>query len=264
MNKFDGREFAAEIEKKVASESAELQKKGIYPAFASILVGEDPASKLYLSLKKKAAERVGIEMSLIEFDADTPSQKVIGAIEELNNNPEVQGIMVQMPLPVEILNFKFQILNSINPHKDVDGLREDSPYMPATVKAIMKIIETEKIGKNEQIMIVGNKGTVGRRLYEVCSMKYIVSGLDIETKITGQLQNADVVISCTGRQGLITVEMVKEGVKIIDIGAPVGDAAESALAKASFYTPVPGGVGPVTIACLLENVVEAASQFKNR
>ena len=259
---FDGKEFARKKEKLLKKEVTLLFKKGIKPKLVSILVGTDPASKLYTSLKKKAAEKVGCEMEVREFSEKISVDQLAQLIKHLNEDTSTHGIMIQLPLPARLKDKTQKLVEKIDPTKDVDGLKEDSKFIPATVKAVLQIIENakSKLSLNldsKRFIIVGSKGEVGRRLLKELQNKgYKVYGYDIETKNLGEnTKKADILISATGVPNLIKDNMVKDGVVLIDVGSPIGDMDKKACKKASFVSLVPGGVGPVTISCLLENLV---------
>lgn len=263
---FDGRTFAAEKERILLIRVLGLKSRGVYPKLASIVVGNSPASQLYVSLKKKAAERIGAEVDIYLIKENSKLEDLLLLIKTLNEDKTVYGIMIQMPLPATISNFKFQILNSIAPEKDVDGLRADSTFLHPTSKAVMEIIEEAKKdiplkGNPCKVVVVGATGMVGIPLVkELREQKYKVIGCDSTTladTLKGTTLQADIVISATGIPGLIKGDMVKENSILIDVGSPNGDFSPVALDKSAFYTPVPGGVGPVTISCLLENLVSA-------
>jgi len=264
---FDGKEFARRKEKLLRGKVNKLLKLGIKPKLVSILVGDDPASLLYLNLKKKRAEAVGAEVEVLKLPRDVAMNRFIATIKKANNDQNVHGIMVQLPLPRNLRHETKDLINAIVPEKDVDGLRDDSPFVPAAVRAILSIIdEAQKIlnlDLNLNYCVVGSKGMVGRRLYkELRRMKHVVVGVDLNTKyIIRDTKYADVLVSATGVPGLIKADMVKNGAIVIDVGSPKGDVQFNQVAKkASFITPVPGGIGPVTIACLLENLVETVSK----
>lgn len=255
---FDGRAFAARrlLTLKVRVEA--LKKRGVTPKLASILVGEEPASRLYVALKKKRAEEAGIELEVISLSSTTSAREIIQKIKELNGDKSVQGIMVQLPLPKQITNYKLQITNSIKPQKDVDGLRTNSSYVHPTAMAVSQIIaearkEFSACGPTATICVVGEQGMVGKSLLK--ELKNSPLRLIKETK------EADVVVSATGTAGVIKAGMIKKGAVVIDVGSPKGDVEFAEVSpKASFITPVPGGVGPVTIACLLENLIVSAGK----
>lgn len=259
---FDGRDFAAKKEAVLLSRVFGLKTRGVYPKLASIIVGDDPASKLYVGLKQKAAKRIGAELDIYYIPEKTRLEDIILLIGTLNTDDTVQGIMIQMPLPGKLAENHDQIVNLINPEKDVDGLQKDSQFLHPTSKAVVDIlIEAEKQLeiKMKTVCVVGATGMVGAPLVEELKVEgYKVIECNSKTKdLKSQSLLADVVISCTGIPGIIKGDMVKEDVVIIDVGSPKGDVSPTAYDKAAFYTPVPGGVGPVTISCLLENLISA-------
>lgn len=267
---FDGKEFAKDKETLLLNKVQRLHKHGITPKIAAILVGNDPASEIYVRLKQKAAERVGITLQLIEVE-QTKTQVILHLIKELNKSKDVHGIMVQLPLPGKLkgLNTKSLILNTIRAEKDVDGLRHKSPFVPAAVKAVLySIKEAQRLGclpkslKDITVCVVGASGMVGMGVVGVLTEMGVKSvKTDVKTKdLKAKTQKAEILISATGVPGLIKGDMVKEGAVVIDVGAPKGDVDfESVSRVASFITPVPGGIGPVTVVSLLESVVEVAS-----
>lgn len=259
---FDGKNYALGKEKEIKSQVANLNKKGIKPKLATILVGDNPASRLYVSLKQKAGERVGIEVEVYKVNKIKTAIHILHLIKLLNDDPKIHGIMVQLPLPEKFKKDQAKIINQIAPHKDVDGMQENSTYLPATVKAVMTVLKEAKLtGNNKKILVIGAKGEVGRRLVLALKTKWWkIEEADIDTKnLTTLAQRVKCIISCTGQEGLIKANMVGENSVVIDVGAPKGDVDFNEVSKkARFITPVPGGVGPVTIVSLLENLVEAA------
>lgn len=270
---FNGRKFAKDKEALLLNKVKQLRKHGITPKLAAILVGDDPASKMYVNIKQKVAERIGVSLQLIELKQST-AQRLLHLIKELNTDNSVCGIMVQLPLPGKLNepNTEDLILNAITPEKDVDGLRQDSLYRPAVVKAVLYSIEVaQRLGfalkniKKAKICVVGASGTVGMGVVRVLGeMMVRVVKTDVKTKnLKAKTQKAEILITATGVPDLIRGDMVKPGTVVIDVGAPNGDVDfESVKNVASFITPVPGGIGPVTVISLMENVVEAAIKFK--
>ncbi len=260
---FDGKTFAKEREKLLKLKVKELKATKGVPKLVAILVGRDKASLIYTNLKKKTAERVGIKFQVVKFPSTTDYKEIIKKIKELNKEDSVHGVMVQLPLPIELKKKTRVILQSIDKNKDVDGLRVKSIYTPAAVKAVSEIIQyvikpLAYIGK--KAAVVGAAGTVGKGVTkELTRMGFKVCECEKGTRdLYAKLHEVDIVVSATGVPGLISSQMLKEGVVAIDVGAPKGDIDYKAVSKmASFVTPVPGGVGPVTIICLLENLVEA-------
>lgn len=259
---FDGKAFAAKIEEQIKAKIAEGGKKY---KLATVYDASNKASRIYTNIKAKKAEELGIEFASYQFSVDSYQ-----LIQKLNNDESVGGIMVQLPLPGSE-----QLIDLIGPDKDVDGLKEDSPYMPATVRAIFAILGEsleftilnfqfsmndlmEKLSKYS-ISIIGAKGEIGKRLEKeltVNSNQLSVCGVDKEDFDREKIKQADIVISATGQAGLVKPEMVKEGAICIDVGYPLGDFDPAVAEKAAFFTPVPGGVGPVTVAMLFANLVQ--------
>ncbi len=250
---FDGRSYAAEKEESLAIRVLGLKAREVYPKLASILVGSDPASQLYVTLKKKAAERIGAEVDIYLIKENSKPEDLLLLIATLNADNSVHGIMIQMPIPGKMGLKKRVILDSIDPEKDVDGLKIDSEFLHPTSKAVIDILkeaEKELKTKPKSVCVVGANGMVGAPL--VKELKEL--GYDV----IQEREKADVLVSCTGTPDLIDESMVKSGAIVIDVGSPKGDINfESVSKKASFITPVPGGVGPVTITSLLENLVSA-------
>ena len=254
---FDGRVFAAQKEKGLKKKVADLRLRGVVPHLSSILIGADPASRLYVGLKKKAAERIGAGLDIYYLKENVKVSEVLRLINSLNNDQNIQGIMVQLPLPSSLSTAKAEIINSISSEKDVDGLRADSQFLHPTSKAVVDILkEAEKELRIEpkSACVVGATGMVGAPL--VKELRRL--GYDL----THERETADVLISCTGKPSLIDGSVVKVGAIVIDVGSPKGDVEfESVSKKVGFITPVPGGVGPVTISCLLENLLEAIDKL---
>lgn len=246
---FDGKAFAREIEDKVKTKVLTMQQK---PRIVSVLVGSDPASILYTKLKKSAAERCGIDFEVVRLNTLTNEIAKIGA------RQEVSGVMVQLPLPELLRGETPKLLAAIPLAKDVDGLRwEESGVKPATVRAILSIVDEVAVGKTK-FVVLGARGMVGRPLvYFLKERGAEVLEVEWDTPDPFDLvAQGEVVISCVGKGGVVTGEMVREGVIAIDVGSPMGDMRQEVYDKASVAVAVPGGVGPVTIACLLQNALD--------
>jgi len=260
---FDGRAFAAQKKELLKSRIDSLYKKGVTPHLASIIVGDNPASLLYVGLKKKAAEQIGAKVDIFHLGNDTRKEELVGLIESLNNNKSVHGIMIQLPLPQGLSGDKETIINKINTKKDVDGLRADSPFLHPTSKAVIEILNCAKTllkRKLEIVCVVGSSGMVGTPLVkELKKEGYgVIECSSLTKNLKEKTQDADVVVSTTGKENIIGAEVVKNQAIVIDVGSPKADVDfDKVFAKAAFITPVPGGVGPVTITCLLENLIEA-------
>lgn len=303
---FDGRAFAKEIEARV---KAEVGKRASKPRIVSILTGDDPASMLYTKLKKEAAKRVGIQFDIYNLNNLSINQLNNG-IKLIGEKPEVTGVMVQMPLlrpsfakatagrqgsggQVRALSREdtLQVISAIPLRKDVDGLRwQESGVMPATVRAILSILEN--IANNQfpitnnqtnsnnlktkfktraefwqqKFVVIGSHGSVGKPLVHYLREKGVgkLTEVNSDTKNVSEilLSRGEVIISCVGKAGLIAEEMVSKEAITVDVGISrvegrvVGDMTQGVYEKAAVAVPVPGGVGPVTVASLMENAVE--------
>jgi len=279
MQLIDGKSLAAKVQQEVAEEAEKLkQEKNIVPGLAVILVGDDPASHAYVKMKAKACEKVGF-YSITHNMPDTISQKeIIEIIEMMNTNPHIDGILVQLPLPKHIDTDK--ILEVIDPRKDVDGFHPynvgrlvtklDS-FVACTPLGVMKMFEAYGIDlKGKDVCVVGASNIVGKPMASLLlNADATVTVTHIHTKdLAAHTSQADIVVVGVGVPGLIKADMVKEGAIVIDIGINklddgrlVGDVAFDEVApKCSYITPVPGGVGPMTIAMLLTNTLKSAKQ----
>ncbi len=268
----DGKFIASRILKHLKAETAQLQ---FQPLFCDILVGSDPVSLSYVKIKGRTAESAGLKFLLDQLPENISQQDLIKRIMELNQLPDLRGLIVQLPLPAHL--DRQVILNSINPHWDVDCLGETNAQnfyngsikiVPPTAGAVMTIIDTlpEKFHSGN-FVIVGQGQLVGKPLAMLLRRRnYKLTVADSKTEnLSALTKTADVLISGTGHANLITAAHVKPGAAIIDAGTAemdggiVGDVDYEAVKDiAAFITPVPGGVGPVTVAKLLSNVVEAA------
>lgn len=273
---FNGKKLAQELEKKIKKRVSNLKKKySIAPKLVSIVIGDDKtrfaesrrASHLYLSLQEKAAERIGILFEKKVFSSQIePEQIYQYIINSLNEDENVHGIAVQMPLPKKF--DLIELASQIKPEKDVDCLNPENQkrliegqpvFLPAVVKAVLLILENQRVNlRDKQVVVVGASGFVGLPLVaHLENLGVEVIPCDEFTEDLSQwTRMGDVLISATGVPGLIKKEMVKKGVLVIDIGSPKGDVDFEEVKKiASLITPVPGGVGPLTIACLMENLL---------
>lgn len=246
---FDGKAFAREIEERVKNKVTNLVKK---PKIVSVLVGDDPASILYTKLKKSAAERCGIDFEVVRLNTLT------NEIAKIGTRQDVSGVMVQLPLPGALRGETPKLLKAIPLAKDVDGLRwEESKIKPATVCAVLAIVDKIAVGK-KKFVVVGARGSVGRPLVHFLRERG-VKVLEVEWDTPDPfdlIAQGEVVISCVGKAGVVTGGMVRKGVIAIDVGSPMGDMTQEVYDKASVAVAVPGGVGPVTIACLLQNALD--------
>ena len=272
----DGRLVASEIKKQVALQVGQLAKRGIKPSLATIQVGDDPASSSYLRGKHKTAEEVGIQSENHHLPADTPQDKLEALLGQLNTNPRVHGILVQLPLPRGF--DEDRIIERIIPYKDVDGLHPinegklaagKEELVPCTPKGIIKLLSHYKVPIAGQRAVIINRSTlVGRPLANLFLNRDATITI-CHSKTPGLAQitkTADILVSAVGRESFqIKLEHVKPKAAVVDVGLTRvegklrGDVDFEPVAKtAGFITPVPGGVGPMTVACLLENTLQAA------
>ena len=274
----DGKELAKKIRANLKIECEELNKKGINSKLAVIMVGDDPASKVYVRNKSRACEDVGIEYEEYLLDSNTTQKELIDLIKRLNQDNTVNGILLQSPIPSNLdINEAFR---TIAPEKDVDGfnpvnvgklvLNQDT-FVSCTPFGIMKMFEEYNIdltGKN--VVILGRSNIVGKPLIHCCLNKNAtVTTCHSKTQNIKEIASrADILISAIGKANFVTADMVKENAVVIDVGINrlddgkiVGDIDfENVKGKASYITPVPGGVGPMTIAMLMNNVIKATKR----
>jgi methylenetetrahydrofolate dehydrogenase (NADP+)/methenyltetrahydrofolate cyclohydrolase len=218
-----------------------------------------------LSLKKKAAERIGAEVEVVSLNQNLSTEEIKKQIKDLNSNSETYGIMVQLPLPNSYSKGeRDEIVNSIAKEKDVDGMREDSPFLTPVVKAVLEVIKEASeflpVDREAKVVVVGATGFEGKKIMKILTeMGYQVEGADSKTEnLNLKTSGADILISATGQVGLIAGEMMKNGAVVIDVGSPKGDVrTEEVIDKVAYLSPVPGGIGPVTITMLLENLILA-------
>ena len=277
----DGKELAKKIRANLKIECEELKNKQINPKLAVIMVGDDPASKVYVRNKSKVCEDVGIEYKEYLLSSNTTQKELIALIEKLNQDKTINGILLQSPIPANLdINEAFR---TISPQKDVDGfnpvnvgklvLNQDT-FVSCTPYGIMKMFEEYDIdltGKN--VTILGRSNIVGKPLIQCCLNKNAtVTVCHSKTKdLKEHTKNADIVISAIGKAKFVTADMIKDGAVVIDVGINrdesgkiIGDVDfEKVSSKASYITPVPGGVGPMTIAMLMNNVIKA-TKLQNR
>lgn len=273
----NGKKLAKEIREDLKIKCEELKEKGIKPKLAVIMVGDDNASQVYVRNKSKVCDEIGIEFEEYLLDENIEQKVLLDLIEKLNKDNNIHGILLQSPIPEHLdINEAFR---TIAPEKDVDGfnplnvgklcLNQDT-FVSCTPYGIMKMFEAYNIdltGKN--VTILGRSNIVGKPLIQCCLNKNAtVTVCHSKTKDLKQYtQNADVVIAAIGKSKFVTEEMIKPGAVVIDVGINRSDDGnitgdvdfESVYNKASYITPVPGGVGPMTIAMLMNNVIKACS-----
>ena len=259
---FDGKAYSLKIQQILKSEIDKDRQRGKELMLVSIQIGENRQSEMFLSLKKRYAEKIGVNMEIKKFTGNEKFEEILRFINEVNSDPRVNGVMIQMPISDNYNSIdKSALISAIDPDKDVDGMRSDSRFVAPVVKAVLAVLRELKF-TGSIVGVVGVKGFVGRKVArELEKLGVNVMGVDLGDDLNSKLIDCGVVISATGKANVITGEMVKDGVVLIDVGVPIGDISQGALEKASFISPVPGGVGPLTISYLFENLVESSGRF---
>lgn len=279
----DGRKVSGEMLEKLKSDIDRLSQQHIHPKLAVILVGNDPASLSYIRQKQKACNHTGIEWEQFDYEEDVQTEQLIEKIEELNSDPLIHGILVQLPLPQHI--YAPDVIKAIDPHKDVDGFTaynlgkmflsaEFEHLAPCTPRGIIHMLEYYDIEiEGKDVVVVGHSNIVGKPLSTMLlNRNATVTTCHIHTKnLAEHTRKADILCVAVGKAGLIKEDMVKDGVVVVDIGVNrlesgklVGDCDFDDISKkAAYISPVPGGVGPMTVACLMENVLIAAKRIHN-
>ncbi len=278
----DGKKTSKDIREELKPRVEDLTRRGFQPGLSVVLVGDNPASQVYVRNKEKACEDLGIHSVKSHLPANTRQDKLLTLIDELNNDPAIHGILVQLPLPKHI--DEKQVLYRINPSKDVDGFHPynlgrlmigEPIFLPCTPWGVQELLiryQIDLLGKN--VVIVGRSNIVGKPLAMMLVQKAkganaTVTICHTATKnLSHYTQMADILIAAAGSPRMITGEYIREGAVVIDVGINkvndqlVGDVDfESVFPRASFITPVPGGVGPMTIAMLMANTVKSAERF---
>lgn len=285
----DGKQTAADIKKEIAAEVEEiLARGGKRPHLAAILVGHDGGSETYVASKVKACEECGFKSTLIRFEDDITEETLLDAVRKLNEDEDVDGFIVQLPLPRHISEQR--VIEAIDPSKDVDGFHPVNVgrmsiglpcFKSATPAGIMTLLERYNVPtKGANVVVLGRSNIVGKPVATLLMQKAAVGDATVtvchrETRNLKEIcRNADIIIAAMGRPGFVTEDMVKDGAAVIDVGTTrvsdasrksgfrlSGDVDFNAVApKCSFITPVPGGVGPMTIVSLMRNTLQAAKQ----
>lgn len=274
----DGKIISSAVKENVSKEVELLKSNGITPSLAVIIVGEDPASKVYVANKKKACEQIGIKSLEFALSEETTNKELLDLINKLNNDESVNGILCQLPLPKHL--DEKTVIESISPDKDVDAFHPvnvgrimtgDYDFLPCTPAGIMEMLDYENIdicGKN--CVVIGRSNIVGKPMSMLLLHRNgTVTICHSKTKdLKSICASADILVAAVGRANFVTADMVKEGAVVIDVGINrlnngklCGDVDFSDVEpKASFITPVPGGVGPMTIATLMKNTLTAAKK----
>ena len=284
----DGKQIAAEVQGELGERIQRLRARGVTPGLAVVLVGEDPASISYVTAKERACERLGIYSSDNRLPSDTSEQDLLNLISQLNADPQIHGILVQLPLPKHIDSGR--VIAAIDPAKDVDGFHPVSMgnmllglpgFIPCTPHGVLVMLEKTGVKtEGAEVVVLGRSNIVGKPLAALLSQKRpngnaTVTVCHTRTQNLGEhTRRADILIAAAGSPGMVTGDMIKPGAVVIDVGVNRVDAPdtskgyrlqgdvmyEEALKVASAITPVPGGVGPMTITMLLFNTVESAER----
>jgi methylenetetrahydrofolate dehydrogenase (NADP+)/methenyltetrahydrofolate cyclohydrolase len=274
----DGNAIAARVRGEVAQVAAQLRGRGVAPTLAVVLVGDDPASAVYVKSKTKAAREAGVEPRDHKLPATTSQAELMALVQSLNDDPDVDGILVQMPLPKGLDSDA--VIRAIDPRKDVDGLTATSlgqlaqgkpVFTPCTPKGCMRLLrEVGAEVSGARAVVLGRSLLVGKPISLLLqNANATVTTCHSQTRdLAGEVRRADIVVAAIGRPELVRGDWIKDGAIVLDVGINriasgklVGDVEfEAAKQRARAITPVPGGVGPMTIACLLENTVEAAQR----
>ena len=274
----DGRAVSEIMRKKMRSRVESLGLRGLRPGLAVVLVGDDAASQIYVRNKAKACEDVGMHSEVFRYPADTSEADVLQKIAELNEDARIHGILVQLPLPGHIDNKK--VLEAISPHKDVDGFHKEnvgalvtsqSDFPPCTPHGVMALLDHYQVPiEGSNAVVIGRSNIVGKPMaLMLLARSATVTICTSRTRDLSQFtQIADIVVAAVGKAGLVTADMIKDGAAVIDVGMNrlpdgklAGDVAfEEVKEKAGYITPVPGGVGPMTITMLLANTLTAAER----
>src|SRR5690625_2701799 len=277
----NGKELAYQLRMKMKDEVSILKDKGIVPHLTVVLVGDNPASKSYVNGKKRASSEINISSEIIELPVETTETELLHVIEKLNNDKKVHGILVQLPLPEQIREQK--VIEAIRPEKDVDGFHPinigkmmtgQDTLLPCTPYGIMEMLHFHNIKPaGKHAVVIGRSNIVGKPIGQLLlQQNATVTYCHSHTKnLQAITQLADIIVVATGRAHMINAQHIKEGAVVIDVGINrlpdgtlTGDVDfESAKTKASYITPVPRGVGPMTIAMLLKNTIQAAKELNH-
>lgn len=274
----DGKAIANKLKLQIGQEVEQLKAQGVQPGLAAVLVGDNPASVIYVRNKRKACDEVGIDSFEHRLPEQTTQEDLLRLIESLNSNPKVHGILIQLPLPKQINTDR--VLNAVSPAKDVDGLHPCNvgrltmgtpQFVPCTPAGVIAMLDEYKIPiEGQRAVIVGRSNLVGRPLSLLLMHRHAtITVCHSRTKEIGAIcREGDILVAAMGKPKFITAEMVKEGAVVIDVGINrlqtgqlVGDVDfEPVSKKAGWITPVPGGVGPMTVVMLMYNTLQSAKR----
>ena len=276
-NILNGKKLAEKLNTELKNKiNLDFKRTGIKPKLAAILVGDDPASKLYINIKRKTCADIGIESTLVKLDREVTNAELFTKINELNNNTTVHGIILQLPLPVKFKPFTLEFIEKIDPLKDVDGLHPinkgklfdyNEENVPATPKGIITLLEFYNVElKGKHVVIINRSNLVGKPLiFMFLKRNATVTICHTSTSnIEGHIKKADILVVAIGQPDFITKDKIKEGVVIVDVGTSRVDGKtrgdvnfDDVFDMCSWITPNPGGVGPMTVSFLLQNTYNA-------
>ena len=273
--KMDGKALSAKVRSSILAETEELKKKGVTPGLAVIIVGNDPASEIYVRNKEKACAECGFYSEKYALPAETSQEELLGLIGQLNQSPQISGILCQLPVPDHIS--EEAVINAIDPKKDVDAFHPvnvgkimvgNFDFVPCTPAGVMELIDEYQIDpKGKECVVVGRSNIVGKAMAMLLLHRHgTVTMCDSRTQHLHEVcRRADILVAAVGKAGFITPDMVKDGAVVIDVGINrnaegkvCGDVDPAVMEKASHMTPVPGGAGPMTITMLMKNTLKAA------
>ena len=273
--RMDGKALSAKVRSSILAETEELKKKGVTPGLAVIIVGNDPASEIYVRNKEKACAECGFYSEKYALPAETSQEELLGLIGQLNQSPQISGILCQLPVPDHIS--EEAVINAIDPKKDVDAFHPvnvgkimvgNFDFVPCTPAGVMELIDEYQIDpKGKECVVVGRSNIVGKPMAMLLLHRHgTVTMCHSRTRDLDEVcRRADILVAAVGKAGFITPDMVKDGAVVIDVGINrnaegkvCGDVDPAVMEKASHMTPVPGGAGPMTITMLMKNTLKAA------
>lgn len=273
--RMDGKVLSAKVRGSILAETEELKKKGVTPGLAVIIVGNDPASEIYVRNKEKACAECGFYSEKYALPAETSQEELLGLIGQLNQSPQISGILCQMPVPAHIS--EQAVIDAIDPKKDVDAFHPinvgkimvgNFDFVPCTPAGVMELLDEYGIDpKGKECVVVGRSNIVGKPMSMLLLHRHgTVTMCHSRTQHLDEVcRRADILVAAVGKAGFITPDMVKDGAVVIDVGINrnaegkvCGDVDPAVMEKASYMTPVPGGAGPMTITMLMKNTLKAA------
>ena len=273
--RMDGKALSAKVRSSILAETEELKKKGVTPGLAVIIVGNDPASEIYVRNKEKACAECGFYSEKYALPAETSQEELLGLIDQLNHSPQISGILCQLPVPDHIS--EEAVINAIDPKKDVDAFHPvnvgkimvgNFDFVPCTPAGVMELLDEYQIDiKGKECVVVGRSNIVGKPMSMLLLHRHgTVTMCHSRTQHLDEVcRRADILVAAVGKAGFITPDMVKDGAVVIDVGINrnaegkvCGDVDPAVMEKESYMTPVPGGAGPMTITMLMKNTLKAA------